>query len=133
MAKIPIPEAIYSEEGRLIGLTQSSACGCLTRVSIHVEPYRTMVLNTLTDYALVCPYDEGCYRFDPVIPESETEAPYFILRAKSALDETIWVTIGEAHKNEMGQYIFSLVRIRPQYKRTKKRHQARKVVHQKTR
>lgn len=106
------PKFVYSEENRLIGPVELSACKCLKVLYIKYEPYRTMLLNALNDYALYAPYAPDGYRLNLV---ETVEKSYYEVLAKSYLEEELWVKVGEVIKNEEANWQFSLSRIRVKY------------------
>ena len=112
---------IYSEHGKAIGSTRRSPCGCMTELVIQGEPWRTMIANVLVDYALVAPFEADCYRID-----STVDPQRYLVKAKSALENDLWVDIAEVVVNDAGE--LSLLRIRPAYNgRRAKRHAKREI------
>ena len=109
-----IPKAIYSEEGWALGDVESSPCGSMIVLHLRTEPYRTMVLNAITDYALLTPYEEDGYRMQVV---NDVDNPHFDVMAKSALQANLWTKIGEVKWEEIPEEkaIFRLSRIRVKY------------------
>lgn len=101
---------VYSEHLRAIGSTRKSPCDCLIQFSVQVEPIRTMLRNTLNDYALNIPYENDTYRV-----ERDEEGDRWLVLALSALEKDLWVPVAEIVENEENMPILSLVRIRPQY------------------
>lgn len=106
------PKLVFSEEARPIGQVEASPCGSLIVLYISNEPYRTMVINALNDYALYAPYAPNGYRLRLV---ETVEKSYYEVLAKSYLEETLWVKIGEVHQEDGEKAIFSLSRIRVNY------------------
>ena len=114
---------IYSEHGKAIGSTRRSPCGCMTELVIQGEPWRTMIANVLVDYALVAPFEADCYRID-----STMDPQRYLVKAKSALENDLWVDIAEVVVNDAGEPVLSLLRIRPAYNgRMAKRHAKREI------
>lgn len=102
---------IYSEHGKPLGATRRSPCGCMTELVVQAEPWRTMLANILADYALITPFNEAnTYRLD-----RDESGERWLVKAKSALEEGLWVDVAEVRDNEAGGPTLSLLRIRPQY------------------
>lgn len=113
------PEVVYSEEGWVLGEVKTSPCSCLSVLYLRTEPYKTMVFNAMTDYALEAPYEENGYRLASV---SDVDKSFFEVLAKSVLEEDLWVKIGEVHWSDdlEEKAVFILGRIRVNYTRNKK-------------
>ena len=113
-----IPKEIFSEEDWRLGEVETSFCGTLTLCRIHSEPYRTMVLNAITDYGLEVPYENNGYQMRPVETGDKVNFEVF---AKSALEENLWVKIGEVNWQDglEEKAIFTLSRIRIKYTKKK--------------
>lgn len=110
-----IPKFVFSEENRPLGSVETSPCGCLKVLYITKEPYRTMVMNAMTDYALYAPYEANGYRLRAV---ETVENPCFEVLAKSYLQEDLWIKVGEvSFRAEDNRAIFTLSRIRVKYHR----------------
>ena len=108
---------IYSEHGKAIGATRRSPCGCMTELVLQVEPWRTMLQNVLTDYALEVPFGEAnTYRLD-----WDEEGERWLVKAKSVLEKELWVDVAEVREDERGLPVFSLLRVRPRYSGRRKR------------
>lgn len=108
---------IYSEHGKPLGATRRSVCGCMTELVVQAEPWRTMLANILADYALNAPFGESnTYRLD-----RDDENDRWLVKAKSALEQELWVDVAEVRENEAGQPTLSLLRIRPNYAGRRKR------------
>ena len=102
---------IYSEHGKAIGTTRRSPCGCMTELVLQAEPWRTMLQGVLTDYALEAPFGQAqSYRLD--WDEAEQR---WLVKAKSMLEEGLWVNVAEVRENEAGLPVFALLRVRPHY------------------
>lgn len=112
---------IYSEHGKAIGATRRSPCGCMTELVIQMEPWRTMLEGVLTDYALNAPFGANTYRIDQT-----EETGRWLVKAKSALEEGLWVDIAEVCENEEGLPVLGLLRIRPKYSGRRTRIRERK-------
>lgn len=105
---------VFSDDGKRVGIIEKSDCGNSRRLCITHEPYRTQVSGVLTDYALETVYGEHSYRL-----QQEKEA--WVVQARSLLEDNLFVPIATLEPLDDGDYTFSLVRIRPQYKRHKER------------
>ena len=82
-----------------------------------------MIANVLVDYALVAPFEADCYRID-----STMDPQRYLVKAKSALENDLWVDIAEVVVNDAGEPVLSLLRIRPAYNgRRVKRHAKREI------
>ena len=113
---------IYSEQGRAIGATRKSPCGCMTELVIQTEPWRTQLAGVMCDYALESPFKTpDTYRLDTL------EDGRMIVKAKSMLQEGLWVDVAEITLDEEGMPVLSLLRIRPQYKGRRTRHHAKRT------
>ena len=114
---------IYSEHKKPIGSTRKSPCGCSTQLVIQGEPWRTMLNGVMDDYFLVAPFEGESFRID------STEDPHrWLVKAKSALEENLWVNVAEVVEDEEGLPIFSLMRIRPQYTNRRRSRREKKSI-----
>ncbi|MDO4280400.1 MAG: hypothetical protein Q4C56_02095 [Peptococcaceae bacterium] len=116
---------IYSEHKRPIGATRQSPCGCMTEVVIQGEPWRTMMDNVLIDYALRPPFGEAhCYRID-----RDDDAGRWLVKAKSALEDDLWVDIAEVKCDEENLPVLSLLRVRPKYAGRRRSSREKRQIH----
>lgn len=106
---------IYNENHKVIGVTRQSPCGSLVQLPVGAEPYRTMLLNTCSDYALLVPYEDNVYRMEKDTTRTDDEGERWEVLALSSLEEGLWVPVAEVVENEHGEMIFDLLRIRPNY------------------
>lgn len=115
---------IYSEHGKAIGATRRSPCGCMTELVVQVEPWRTMLANVLTDYALEAPFNEPhTYRLD-----RDEDNERWLVKARSTLEQGLWVDVAEVCDDENGQPTLSLLRIRPHYAGRRERRHAKRTI-----
>ena len=103
---------IYSDHKKPIGFTRQARCGCTIQLVIDTEPWRTTIINVMNDYALEAPYAGGSFR----MVRDDTKSRWLV-KAKSSIEEGLWVNIGEVRENEEGKAIFGLLRIRPNYEK----------------
>lgn len=114
---------IYSEHGKAIGATRRSPCGCMTELVLQAEPWRTMLANVLADYALEVPFSEPhTYRLD-----RDDDNERWLVKAKSVVENGLWVDVAEVREDEAGLPTLSLLRIRPNYTGRRRRPRERRT------
>ena len=97
---------IYSEHGKAIGATRRSPCGCMTELVLQAEPFS----------------EPHTYRLD-----RDDDNERWLVKAKSVLENGLWVDVAEVRENEAGLPTLSLLRIRPNYTGRRRRPRERRT------